>query len=176
MPASKYRRESPRKILPVEIGAPGSEIQHLKHGQFSSSKGYNSGQRARVALKNFLRLSERLYYLYSANKGTDQLRGYREADLRLCFRICKKPVFSGRGSNGLSANRRLRSSALALTTQPPLFTDKLINQWAHKSINQSCTQSDWSFHLGFKEWHTDSGLTYESRLTRDDQKLCGFSP
>ena len=59
IPASKcaHRRESPRKILPVKIGAPGSEIQHLKHGQFRSSKGYNSGQRARVALKNFLRLS-----------------------------------------------------------------------------------------------------------------------
>ena len=27
-------------------------------------------------------------------KGADQLRGYSEADLRLCFRICKKPVFS----------------------------------------------------------------------------------
>ena len=23
------------------------------------------------------------------NKGPDQLRGYRKADLRLCFRICK---------------------------------------------------------------------------------------
>ena len=32
------------------------------------------------------------------NKGTDQLRSYRKADLRLCFRICKKPVFSPRGS------------------------------------------------------------------------------
>ena len=28
------------------------------------------------------------YYLCSENKGADQLRGYREADLRLCFRIC----------------------------------------------------------------------------------------
>ena len=37
-------------------------------------------------------------YPCSENKGTDQLRGYREADLRLCFRICKKPVFSRRGS------------------------------------------------------------------------------
>ena len=36
---------------------------------------------------------EGLYYPYSENKGADQLRGYREADLRLCFRICKKPVF-----------------------------------------------------------------------------------
>ena len=26
--------------------------------------------------------------------GADQLLGDREADLRLCFRICKKPVFS----------------------------------------------------------------------------------
>ena len=31
-----------------------------------------------------------LYYLCSENKGADQLRGYREADLRLCFRICKR--------------------------------------------------------------------------------------
>ena len=41
---------------------------------------------------------EGLYYLCSENKGTDQLRGYREADLRLCFRICKNSVFSRRGS------------------------------------------------------------------------------
>ena len=31
---------------------------------------------------------EGLYYLCSENKGADQLCGYREADLRLCFRIC----------------------------------------------------------------------------------------
>ena len=35
-----------------------------------------------------------LYYLCSKNKGADQLRGYREADLRLCFCICKILVFS----------------------------------------------------------------------------------
>ena len=28
-----------------------------------------------------------LHYLSNENKGADQLRGYREADLRLCFRI-----------------------------------------------------------------------------------------
>ena len=37
---------------------------------------------------------ERSYYLWSENKGADQLRGYREADLRLCFRICKTLDFS----------------------------------------------------------------------------------
>ena len=39
-------------------------------------------------------VEERLYYPYSENKGADQLRSYRAADLRLCFRICTKPVFS----------------------------------------------------------------------------------
>ena len=36
---------------------------------------------------------EGLYYPCSENKDADQLRGYREADLRLCFRICKTLVF-----------------------------------------------------------------------------------
>ena len=41
---------------------------------------------------------EELFYPSSENKGTDQLRGYREADLRLCFRLCKLLVFSWGGS------------------------------------------------------------------------------
>ena len=45
-----------------------------------------------------------MYYLCSENKGADQLRGYREADLRLCFRICEKPVFSRRGSIRIKSN------------------------------------------------------------------------
>ena len=36
---------------------------------------------------------EGLYYMCSGNKGADELRGYREADLRLCFRIRKKLFF-----------------------------------------------------------------------------------
>ena len=51
-----------------------------------------------------------LHYLCSKNKGADQLWGYRTADLdqlwvyrtadlRICFRICKMPVFSRLGSN-----------------------------------------------------------------------------
>ena len=31
-------------------------------------------------------------------KTTDQLRSYCEADLCLCFRLCKNPVFARRGS------------------------------------------------------------------------------
>ena len=49
-------------------------------------------------LKFLIWVVEGLYYPCSENKGADQLRGYRVADLRLCFRICKKPVFSRRGS------------------------------------------------------------------------------
>ena len=49
-------------------------------------------------LKFRIYVVEGLHYPYGENKGADQLRGYREADLRLCFRICKKPVFSRRGS------------------------------------------------------------------------------
>ena len=40
-----------------------------------------------------------MYYPSSENKGADQLRGYREADLRLCFLPCKLLVFSRTGSN-----------------------------------------------------------------------------
>ena len=42
-----------------------------------------------------------MYYPCSENKDADQLRGYREADLRLCFRQCKLLVFSRTGSNRL---------------------------------------------------------------------------
>ena len=34
-----------------------------------------------------------LHYLCSENYGADQLRGYRTADRRFCFRICKKVDF-----------------------------------------------------------------------------------
>ena len=49
-------------------------------------------------LKFWILEVEGLYYPFGENKDADQLRGYRKADLRLCFRICKKPVFSRRGS------------------------------------------------------------------------------
>ena len=36
---------------------------------------------------------EEVYYPGSENKGADQLRSYCEADLHLCFRICRLLVF-----------------------------------------------------------------------------------
>ena len=52
-----------------------------------------------------------MYYPCSENKGADQLRGYREADLRLCFRLGKNPVFSRCGSMIHMYMHHLSSSA-----------------------------------------------------------------
>ena len=49
-------------------------------------------------LKFLSEVEEELYYPSSENKGADQLRGYREADLRLCFRLCRLLVFPWGGS------------------------------------------------------------------------------
>ena len=56
-----------------------------------------------------IKVVEGLYYPCSENKDADQLRGYREADLRLCFRICKKPVFSRRGSFEIQTQRLFKT-------------------------------------------------------------------
>ena len=47
-----------------------------------------------TGLKFQIQKVEGLYYPCSENKGADQLCGYRKADLHLCFRIYKIPVFS----------------------------------------------------------------------------------
>ena len=55
-----------------------------------------------------------MYYPCSENKDADQLRGYREADLRLCFRPCKLLVFSRTGSNCLFAKGNICSIDFAV--------------------------------------------------------------
>ena len=52
------------------------------------------GQRVAIGWKFWILKVEESYYPCSENKGADQLRGYREADLRLCFCICRLFVFS----------------------------------------------------------------------------------
>ena len=61
--------------------------------RFNTNRAVQSQKMAR-GLKFCILEVEELYNLCSENKGADQFRGYREAGLRLCFRICKKPVFS----------------------------------------------------------------------------------
>ena len=55
-------------------------------------------QKQAGSLKFRIYKEEKVYYPCSENKGADQLRGYREADLRLCFRICRLLVFPWGGS------------------------------------------------------------------------------
>ena len=55
-------------------------------------------------LKFWIQKVEELYYPCSENKGADQLRSYCEADLRLCFRLCRWLVFSCGGSYVLSVS------------------------------------------------------------------------
>ena len=50
-------------------------------------------QKMARGLKFRIKKIEGLWYPCSENKGADQLCGYREADLRLCFRIYKKAGF-----------------------------------------------------------------------------------
>ena len=49
-----------------------------------------------------------VYYPCSEDKGADQLRSYCEADLRLCFRLCRLLVFPCGGSNFDSLPSKLK--------------------------------------------------------------------
>ena len=55
---------------------------------------------------------EGLYYICSENKGAGQLCGYCTANLRLCFCICKKQIFSRLDSHGLMCRMYLLSEEL----------------------------------------------------------------
>ena len=61
-------------------------------------RGFRLPQKMARGLKFWIYIEVELHYPCGENKAADQLRGYREADQRLCFGICKKPVFSRRGS------------------------------------------------------------------------------
>ena len=61
---------------------------------WSDTNRAEQSQKMARGLKFRSQKEEGLYNLCSENKGADQLHGYREADLHLCFRICKMLVFS----------------------------------------------------------------------------------
>ena len=82
-------------------------IKHMSHlvgkptmwfpNRSDTNRPVQAQKRAR-SLKFWIEVEEELYYPCSENKGADQLRGYREADLRLCFRLCRLLVFPWGGS------------------------------------------------------------------------------
>ena len=96
---------------------------------------------------------EGLYYPSSENKGADQLHGYREADLRLCFRICKKTVFSYRGSyvvthpgmKHLFGHLESNINVTAIEHETMILEQTNLrgaNNWKPKQINSDIDQSD----------------------------------
>ena len=60
--------------------------------RFDTNRPVQPQKQAR-SLKFWSSVEEELYYPSSENKEADQLRGYREADLRLCFRLCRLLVY-----------------------------------------------------------------------------------
>ena len=79
----------------------GATLQENPHSWFSSRSVTNrpvKSQKQAKSLKFRIKEEEKLYYTYSKNKSADQLCSYCEADLRLCFRICKNLGFSRCGS------------------------------------------------------------------------------
>ena len=64
---------------------------------FPNTSDINQAVQSQKQARSFkfrIKEEEGVYYPCSENKGADQLRGYREADLRLCFRLCRLLVFS----------------------------------------------------------------------------------
>ena len=55
--------------------------------RFFTNRAVQAQKMARVG-KFWIKKVQGLYHPCSENKGTDQLHGYCEADLRLCFSMC----------------------------------------------------------------------------------------
>ena len=87
-----HRGEDPRR-LQVKLNC---VIRNLSSGFLtrSDTKGTVQLQKMARVLKFLLWEVEGYYYLFSENKGADQLLGYRAADLCLCFHIYAKSRFS----------------------------------------------------------------------------------
>ena len=70
------------------VGKPTTRFPNMS----DTNRPVQAQKRAR-SLRFRIYVEEELYYPSSENKGADQLRGYREADLHLCFRLCRLLVF-----------------------------------------------------------------------------------
>ena len=116
-------------------------------------------------LKFRIQKVEGLYYPCSENKDADQLRGYREADLRLCFRICKKTVFSRRGSYG----RRLLVIWYLGITKSSAKSGQIHEVWTSAKRSTKHNTTGWS-----NGWL----YTYIRTSNERHEKIClrGFRP
>ena len=112
-----------------------------------------------------------MYYLCSENKGADQLCVYREADLRLCFRICKKNVFltTRLKCNMLSLQllyqklTGLRTDLSGTQVVPDILFGNKTNSGKHVTLSVDDNSSTNSSHPGESE-------TSEDKTTGDNDK------
>ena len=87
-------------ICVLTNGIWATSLENLSFG-FSARSDTNSAvqpQRMAIGVKFQIHEVEEFYYLCSKNNGADQLHYKHTADLHLCFCMCKKQVFSCRGS------------------------------------------------------------------------------
>ena len=68
----------------IEYEPPRGKTNNVVSEQVRHKRPVQAQKRAR-SLKFRIKVEEESYYPRSENKGADQLRGYREADLRLLF-------------------------------------------------------------------------------------------
>ena len=97
-------------------------------------------QKQARSLKFWRKVEEELYYPRSENKDADQLRGYREADLRLCFRLCRLLVFPRGGSYYSKCNILIREISLSTVLFCKFQVQNsyvLLNMWASILPNKS---------------------------------------
>ena len=91
-----------------------------------------------------------MYYSGSENNDADQLR-CREADPRICFRICKKSVFSQRGSILYISIKRFIFKQLG----PPMSASEVLNyindRFSHKIKLGSTYVHEGKFQNSFAE-------------------------
>ena len=100
-----------------------------------------------------------MYYSCSENKDADQLRGYREADLRLCFHPCKLLVFSRTGSVNIVVLENIEettSISLRLTFRSSCIMCKINHQYSLHSYVQ--------FQMNTVQTKTDSENLFTFRV------------
>ena len=94
----KNQNNIQRKFEPPLVGKPTMWFPNRS----DTNRPVQAQKQAR-SLKFWIEVEEELYYPSRENTGADQLRSYCEADLRLCFRLCRLLVFPCGGSNVLSS-------------------------------------------------------------------------
>ena len=77
-----------------------------------------------------------MYYPSSENKGADQLRDYREADLRLCFRIYAKSRFSHDAAHNIQLTFTTEKLSLGPDTNRPVQVHIYTTKISHTPFTQ----------------------------------------